>query len=141
MIKDSKQAAAHFYQGADGPTILLLMPTQVQIGEQKSIFMSLAEGKSERVNLRESRITDDIQGFHDVLFTLVAGQREPSRMVREMERTMRGLVFELRRVSGGWHECAKLLDALNRPGHQYLNRGTSDEAVILVSFQESLQRS
>jgi hypothetical protein len=137
---DAKEVTAHFYQGTDGPTIPSQMPTQARIGKLKSICRSLAERKLQHVSLRESRIVDDVHGFQDIFFRLVAGQREMARLVREMERTMTGPVFELPRVSDGWHECAEMLDGLNKSGHQYLNRGTQDEAIILISFQENLRR-
>jgi hypothetical protein len=61
-------------------------------------------------------------------------------MVRKVRDTLRGALFEFRRYKEGWLECAELLDGLKGPGHQYLSRGLMDEALVMVSFRENLQK-
>jgi hypothetical protein len=47
-------------------------------------------------------------------------------------------MVEWTRQFEGWLESAELLNGLNEgPGHQYLSRGSSDDAEIELSFQES----
>ena len=63
---------------------------------------------------------------------------EPSRTVRKVQDTPRGPRFEFMRYEEGWLECAELLDGLKAPGHQYLSRGSMDEALVMFSYRENL---
>ncbi len=102
----------------------------------KSIFLSLAEGGRLKVSLRAAGIVKFASAIDDVVFVRLVDGDEPSRMVRKVQDTIRGPVFEFRRHKEGWLECAELVEGLTGPGHQYLSRGNSDEAQVMLSYGE-----
>jgi hypothetical protein len=62
-------------------------------------------------------------------------------MIRKASENANGCQFQFQRHKEGWLECSELFDGLKSPGHQYLNRGSNDEAVIIVSYQENPTRT
>ena len=74
----------------------------------------------------------------DLVFVGILDEHEPSRTARKVQDTLRGPLFEFRRYKEGWLECAELIEGLTGPGHQYLSRGLSDEALVMVSYREGL---
>ena len=88
-----------------------------------AIFLGLAQGEHGEVS-------------PDVVFVPFADGDEPSRTVRKVQDTLRGPVFEFRRPKEGWLEGAELVES--GPGHQYVSRGLSDEALLMVSYSEGL---
>jgi hypothetical protein len=138
-MADTEQAATlHFYQGAYGPTLLFQMYDQTQLEGLKTIFRRISEGDPAKISLRESGIVGTLDGVEDLLFILDPRDKDPSRMLRKVSEIANKCVFQFQRHKEGWLECSDLLDGLILPGHQYLSRGSSDEAVIIVSYQENL---
>ena len=138
MAENNRRASLNFFQGTDGPTLMLLMFESADLSGLKAIFHSLAEGEHSKVSLRAARIVEFASAIDDVVFSRIVDGDEPSRMVRKVRDTLRGPLFEFRRHKEGWLECAELIEGLTGPGHQYLSRGPSDEALVMVSYREGL---
>jgi hypothetical protein len=138
MAENNRRASLNFFQGADGPTLMLLMFEDADLSELKTIFRGLAEGEHAKVSLRAAGIVEFANAIDDLVFLRIVDGDEPSRMVRKVQDTFRGPLFEFRRHKEGWLECAELVEGLTGPGHQYLSRGLSDEALVMVSYREGL---
>jgi hypothetical protein len=136
MDNAGQEATLRFYQGAYGPTLMFQMYDQTQIAGLKTIFRRVSEGDSTKISLRQSGIVGTLDGVDDLLFVLNPKDKDPSCMVRKVGENANGCVFQFERHREGWLECSELIDGLTLPGHQYLSRGTSDEAAVMVSFQE-----
>ena len=139
-MADTGQAATiHFYKGEDGPTLLIEM-YESQLERLKAIFQRVSEGRPTRISLRKSGILSTMDSVDDLLFVLDPKDKDPSWMVRRVGEHSNQCVFQFQRHKEGWLECLELLDGLTPPGHQYLSRGSSDEALIIVSYRENLAR-
>ncbi len=141
-MADTGQAATlHFYQGACGPTLMFQMYDGSQLEGLKTIFQRVSEGDPTKISLRQSGIVGTLDGVDDLLFVLDPKDKDLSRMVRKVGENANGCVFQFQRHREGWLECSELLDGLTLPGHQYLSRGSSDEALVMVSYQENLTKN
>ena len=136
MAETGQEATLHFYQGANGPTLMFQMYDQSQLEGLKTIFRQVSEGNPARISLKKSGIVNVMDGIDDLLFVLDPKDKDPSRMVRKVGENANGSVFQFQRHGEGWFECSELLDGLTLPGHQYLSRGSDDEALVMVSYQE-----
>lgn len=134
------RASLNFYKGADGPTLMFQMYEEADLMVLKTIFFRLARGETGKVSLRAAAIVTFADAVHDLVFVRLVDEREPSGTVRKVRETVQGPLFEFRRYEEGWLECAELLDGLKVPGHQYLSRGSMDEALVMVSYRENLRK-
>jgi hypothetical protein len=141
MAETRRPATLHFYQGASGPTLLIQMFEESHLRGLKEIFRQLSAGLLAEVSLRKSRIVSILDGVDDLLFVLSGTGKDPSRMVRKIGGSENAFRFQFQRGKEGWLECSGLLDGLKLPGHHYLNRGYSEDAVIILSYQENLTPS
>jgi hypothetical protein len=140
MAETKKRASVNFYQGAEGPTLMFLIDKESDLLGLKTIFLRLARGDAGNISLRTEGIVEFASAIDDLIFVRLLDEHEPSRMVRKVRDTLRGPLFEFHRHKEGWLECAELLDGLKGRGHQYLSRGSMDEALVMVSYQESLRK-
>jgi hypothetical protein len=138
MADTGQEATLHFYQGAYGPTLMFQMYDQTHLSGLRAIFVRVSEGDPAKISLRKSGIVSTLDGIDDLLFVLDPQDKDPSRMVRKIGENANGCLFQFQRHKDGWLECAELLDGLISPGHQYLSRGLSDEAVVMASYEENL---
>jgi hypothetical protein len=99
----------------------------------KTIFLSLADGKAARVSLKDAGLVAVLDGIDDLVFVLLS-HASSLRMVKKVRDTPAGPMLEFFRNDEGWRECAELLDGLKSPGHQYLSRGASDHALVMISY-------
>jgi hypothetical protein len=136
MTENSKRASLNFFRGTDGPTLVFLFFEGEDLIRLKTIFLGLAQGEASEVSLRAAGIVEFASAIDDLVFVRFVNGGEPSRMVRKVRDTLRGPVFEFRRHKEGWLECAELIEGLTGPGHQYLSRGSIDEALVMVSYRE-----
>ncbi len=141
MDDAGQEPTLHFYQGAHGPTLMFEIYDQTQIAGLKTIFQRVSEGNSTKISLRQSGIVGTLDGVGDLLFVLDPKDKDPSHMVRKVGENADGCIFQFQRHREGWLECSELLDGLTLPGHQYLSRGSSDEALVMVSYQENLTKN
>ena len=102
------------------------------------LLRAMSEATGNEVSLSSLGGITFTPALTDVRLKLTDSRKESSRSVRLWAQTGGGTVVEWTRQSEGWLESAELLDGLNQgPGHQYLSRGSSDDAEIEVSFQEA----
>jgi hypothetical protein len=139
MTYTNKRASLNFYEGANGPTLMFLMHEDADLFRLQAIFKRLAQNEATKVSLRTEGIVQIVGPIDDLVFARLSTKQEPSRMVRKIQDTPRGPLFEFRRYEEGWLECSELIDGLTGPGHQYLSRGSSDEAMVMVSYKEHLR--
>ena len=141
MADAGQEATFHFYKGAYGPTLLIQIYDQTQLEGLKAIVRRVSEGDPAKISLRKSGVVSTLDGVDDLLFVLDPKDKDPSRTVRKVGENANGCVFQFQRHREGWLECSELLDGLTLPGHQYLSRGSSDEALVMVSYQENLTKN
>lgn len=115
MPEIEPQATFNYYQGTDGPTLMIKMYEEAQILGLKAIFLRLAQGAATRVSLRATGIVNMVDAVDDLVLVRFQNKEEPSRTVRKVSNSLKGPLFEFRRHPDGWHECAELLDGLRGP--------------------------
>ena len=138
MDENNRRASLDLLQGADGPTLMFLMYEEAELSALRDLFLRLAKGEKRNLSLRDTGIAEFISALDDLVLVRLLDAHEPSRTVRKVQDTPRGPRFEFMRYEEGWLECAELLDGLKAPGHQYLSRGSMDEALVMVSYRENL---
>jgi hypothetical protein len=138
MAESNRRGSLNFFHGANGPTLMFLIHEDADLSGLQAVFRGLAEGEQGKMSLRAAGIVEFANAIDDVVFVRLGDGDEPSRMVRKVRDTLRGPLFEFRRHKEGWLECAELVAGLTGPGHQYLSRGLSDEALVMVSYRERL---
>src|SRR5260370_3128736 len=138
MAKTNKRASLNFYKGAEGPTLMFLTYEDADLVGLKAIFLSIAQGDAVGMSLRATRTVEFASAIDDLVVVRIPDEQEPSRMVRKVKDTLQGPLFEFRRHKEGWLECAELIEGLKGPGHQFLSRGLSDEALVMVSYREDM---
>jgi hypothetical protein len=136
-VGDSSVILVDFYRGARGRVLRFDVQSVEALARLGTLFRELSEHKVREVNLASLRSIAFAQNVKDIVLKSIQDDREPSQTIKLERETSTGAIFLWTRHSEGWLECAELLDGLTQPGHQYLSRGTSDDAEIEVSFRES----
>jgi hypothetical protein len=121
----------------DGQMLYLDVQSPEALGQLRAVLVEMAEGGAREVRLSRVGWAAFTSRVGDVTLKLTDAREEPSRTVELCERRPGAPSVEWTRHSEGWIECAELLDGLTPDHHQYMNRGTRDEAEIEVSFRES----
>ena len=126
------------YQASRGPIVRMDIQSAEALARLTGLLRTISEGKANEVSLASLDWIAFTPLVRDMRLKLTDSSKEPSRSVRLWVQPGVGTVVEWTRLSEGWLESAELLDGLRgEPGHQYLSRGSSDEAEIEVSFQEA----
>lgn len=121
-----------YYEGAFGPTILLVLTSREAVAWLRRVFEGLAEidvGSALRFDTRpEVEIGAAVTGLF-----MRRVERAPER---HLERQSDGsLMWSC--TAEGWRIASLLLEPLlNRPGHQYLTSETDDDAIVEITFGE-----
>ena len=135
---NEEQIIVDLYRAARRHVVRIDVQSLEALARLIDLLRAMSEGTAHEVPLS---ILDGIiftPAVTDVCLKLTESRKEPSRSVRLLAETAVGTVIEWTRQSEGWLESAEPLDGLNQgPGHQYLSRGSSDDAEIEVSFQEA----
>lgn len=115
--------------------VLLKVDSSASLLLLKDIFRKRVHS-SERVQSLKSH-SDVIfpPSIEDILLTLIAGDKEPSKRIRKLQ-TPAGMRLEFRRYAEGWLETAELIEGLEKPGHQYLIYDGSNDVDLVVSYME-----
>ena len=138
MVENNRRASLDLFQGADGPTLMFLIHEEAGLSALRDLFLRLAKGEKGNLSVRDTGIAEFVSALDDLVLVRLQEAHEPSRTVRKVQDTPRGPRFEFLRYEEGWLECAELLHGLKAPGHQYLSRGSMDEALVMVSYRENL---
>lgn len=121
-----------FYDGAFGPSILLVLTSDESIAWLRSLFQDIARAPIgtalSLVNQPRVRIG---AALNELLLVRVARQPE-KHLVREADDS-----FVWSCTSNEWETNGLMLEPfLEQPGHQYLTSEGHDDALIEVSFSE-----
>ena len=126
----------NFYEGAYGPTIRMDISSKESVEQLKNIFLDLATARANEVRLFEV-VSAKVVGIKSLVLSLVTKQEEGVLSLTEI--TDEGPIFHWLGSSEDWLECAELLDGILKqlqPGHQYLTNEETDDAILVVAFQE-----
>jgi hypothetical protein len=121
-----------FYEGAFGPSILLILTSAEAISWLRKLVEDLATGAvGTEVSLVSQPRVQIGAALDDLRLCLV--DRKPAKhLVREAYDR-----FVWRCTSGEWEAIGLMLEPLlDQPGHQYLTLEGVDDALIEVSFGE-----
>jgi hypothetical protein len=94
MVETNRRASLNFYQGAEGPTLLFQMYEEAHLSALKAIFLRLAEGEAKKTSLRAAGVVNIAEAVDDLVFVRLLDEQEPSRMVRKIRESPKGLLFE-----------------------------------------------
>jgi hypothetical protein len=121
-----------FYDGAFGPSILLVLTSQESIGWLRAVFEDLAAAPiGTVVSLVEQPRVRIGAALTELLLSRAA--RQPNKhLVREAYGR-----FVWTCTSDEWETMSLMLEPfLEQPGHQYLTVENADDALIEVSYGE-----
>jgi|ERR1700683_2041081 hypothetical protein len=126
------------YQGSRGQVLRVDIQSFEALMSLRAVFHELSQNKVRKIGLASLNFVALAPGLKDVVLEVIENGREPSRTVKLVRDDSTQTVFFWTRQSEGWLESAELLDQLSQPGHQYLSRGSSDDAEVEVSFRETV---
>jgi hypothetical protein len=127
----------NFYDGAYGPTIRIDTHSIEPIEQIKSIFLKLATAETSEINFLEVTSAKAV-GVKSLILRLVTEQKAGALNLTEV--TDEGSVFYWLEPSDTWLEYTGLIDGIlkqQRPGHQYLTNERTDDAILVIAFQET----
>jgi len=132
---DWKTILIDYYTGAYGPTLRVDIKGIDGLVRLNDLFVKLANSGLQNANIQQiGRVK--FSGFESIEMTLWPHRKEPRKLVELVQAGDGGLAFHWTRHSEGWKEWAEMVDALKRPGHQYLTGKDQDDAIIEISFME-----
>ena len=137
---DTVKIRMDYYDGSDGPRIMLFGPMSVDIGALQQCFRTLAK-ECGVVRLEEQEF---IVPFGDIqlLARCCGSVDEKDKAAHEREGLLRCSEsvpqFEWVQSAEEWSYLADLIDSLVRggPGHHYLTHYPDQDAIIVVSKGE-----
>lgn len=128
-----------FYEGSDGPRIMLFGPAHMDLHGLQSLFRKLAGGEGPF----ELHSLPFIKPFGGVKITAICSgsifeERGKAQGITKI-RSAGANQYEWRRTAEGWDYLAELIDPLVKEGaqgHQYLTRYPGEDAIVVVSRGE-----
>ena len=131
-VGDRPLIEGDYYQGAFGPSILLVLTSRKAVSWLDTVFETLETAEVDRDFRLDSQPGVEI-GAAVTAFLMRRVIHPPRRhLVRERDGTFRWSC-----VADEWHTARMLLEPLRtQAGHQYLTSETDDDAIIEVSFGE-----
>ena len=124
------------YQGARGHVLRIAVQSTDALKKFRAALYDLSQAKVRETNLSQLDFVVLFPPLKKVLLRVTDEPQEPSRTVKLEGNMEHSVLLVWTRHSEGWLESAEMLDALSEPGHQYLSRGTGDDAEIQVTFKE-----
>ena len=135
MTFDNPLIVGDFYEGANGPTILLILNSIKAATWLRQVFIEQADRAEPRDLAAEPEVrVSNLEGLR--LATRVQGS---DIELKRDDTGSNGATFVLAASERGWRDVADLIEPFTngRPGHQYFPDLAGDDAVIEVSFGES----
>jgi hypothetical protein len=131
-IPETPLLEGDFYEGAFGPSILLVLTSRESVTWLREVFGDLAVAPTERLFSLVSQPEVQIgAAVGDILLRRVSIPPEKHLAREDYDR------FVWSCTSDEWETMSLLLEPfLERPGHQYLTNEGADDALIEVSFGE-----
>lgn len=124
-----------YYQGAYGPTIRLVLPTDGSARRLFEIFLALSCGETTSAALTEMP-NMKISGFEHLVLSVRPVDGSEKSLTIVDDTTIR---VDWSRSRRGWANAASLVKALidyHHPAHQYLTTESVDDALIEVAYKE-----
>lgn len=117
-------------------TILLRIGSPIAVGRLTDLFRQLSESRFLELNALGIHPTLFVlpESLEDIIFRTATNETSRTVELRKSKTGQRSMIWT--RHTEGWLECAELVVVLSPGGYQYLSRGTSDDAEVLVSFGE-----
>ena len=135
---DRDLISVDYYLGAFGPTIRLHVLSVARLNELKGIFLLLAEGSVQEVDLAQRQLSKTA-GLNSLILKFVPeGQTKEKNLVLIKDEFQR-LNFIWSGFSEHWLTCAVLVDGLvgsDQPGHQYLTAEGIGDALVELAYME-----
>jgi len=135
---DRDLISVDYYLGAFGPTIRLHVLSVARLNELKGIFLLLAEGSVQEVDLAQRHLSKTA-GLNSLILKFVSeGQTKEKNLVLIKDEFQR-LNFIWSGFSEHWLTCAGLVDGLvgsDQPGHQYLTAEGIGDALVELAYME-----
>jgi hypothetical protein len=121
-----------FYQGFDGPTILLVLPSREGVDWLRAVFDNLSHARpAVAIRLDAERRVSLNPSIPRLTLQVVERQVRPA-----LSRDSAGNVT-WSRTATEWSDASLLMEPLQRQaGHQYLTSADSDDALVEISFGE-----
>ena len=126
-----------YYQGAYGPTILIDTVSRQELETIRQIFVDLAQGNINLVNL--VNMSGVIATGLDALILRRLNSGRQGHKCLELKKNKSGTIeflWSLPPVE--WWARVNLMDGFtDAPGHHYLTDEDIDDAIVLLQFKES----
>ena len=139
MNNSENRVLVEYYQGAYGPTLIVLLNSPQDGMHFKSIFLELAQG-----NVREAKFSQAdflrLENVKDVTLQVTAQPKEKKSLTRINDADE--IAFNWSQTQDGWIRSVGLLDGLitaDSPGHQYFTSEAVDDALVEISFMEDMR--
>ena len=123
-----------------GPTVVVDLHDEMGLHGLRDIFFRLATGELSELDLQEQESVAVLSPIERFTLRTVQSGKEPRR--RLLVRSGNGCELLWMRSREGWEDCVLLMSGFmlpgqrGRPGHQYLNGDSQDDAVIEVRYRE-----
>jgi hypothetical protein len=130
--EESSLAEVDLYDGAYGPSVLIILVEKESIAWLRGIFKNMVDTPFDStVSLAELPRVNWGASLDDIVFS-----RVPQPLGRKFTHETPGR-FLWKCTSSEWATMSLLLEPLLRqPGHQYLTSEETDDALVEVSFGE-----
>jgi hypothetical protein len=139
MNNSENRVLVEYYQGACGPSLIVLLNSPQEGLQFKSIFSELAKGKVREAKFSQADFLR-LENLLDVTLQVTAQAKEKKSLTRINDADE--ITFNWSQTQDGWMRSVGLLDGLitaDTPGHQYLTSEAVDDALVEVSFMEDLR--
>ena len=126
-----------YYQGAYGPTILIDTTSQDELLAIRTVFLNLAQGKIDLVNLVNKPGITAMGIDALVLRSVTTGKQGDKCLERKKTNSKRSeFLWSLPNVE--WWAHVNLTDGFtDAPGHHYLTDEDIDDSLVVLQFKES----
>jgi len=127
-----------YYQGAYGPTILIDTTSRQELETIREVFVDLAQGNIDLVNLVNIREATAM-GLDALILRRLNSGKQGDKCLELKKNNKSGTIEFLWTLPSveSWARV-NLLDGLSdAPGHHYLTDEDIDDAIVLLQFKES----
>lgn len=127
-----------FYEGSDGPRLMLFGPCEAAFVSLQKCFRQLAQcGEGQSIDLERLPCIHGVDGLNVRLTS--CGPMLDSLAADQGIRRKSGTSFEWKRTKAGWQQLGDLIEGLlnsDTPCHQYLSMYPNEDAIVVVSKGE-----
>jgi hypothetical protein len=126
-----------YYQGAYGATILIDTTSRHELLTIRSMFLNLAQGKIDLVNLVNTPGVTSM-GLDALILRRVNSGEQGDKSLELKNKKSKRIEFLWSLPSVEWWARVNLTDGFtDAPGHHYLTDEGIDDAIVLLQFKQS----